>query len=157
LQNSAVRNRDKALPTAQRYVLLSAFNNDAVLDKTTGVVWEQSPQTTTVTWNVARTTCAKKAVGGQKGWCLLSPAELRSLVGPFVDSPDPTLPPGHPFLNVVRNLEQLVGQTEWPLEGSTNPPGNDIEARVDTIVEVTSSILVQITDLSKRNKAIEKQ
>ena len=95
-----IRNWDKALPAAQRFVLLSAFNNDAVLDKNTGLVWEKSPQTKTVTWNVARTTCAKKAVGGQKGWRLPSPAELRSLVGPFVDSPGPTLPPGHPFLNV---------------------------------------------------------
>jgi len=57
----------------------------------------------------------------------------------------------------VRNLEQVVGRTERTLEGSTNPLGNDIEARVDTLVEVTSSILVQIADLSKRIKAIEKK
>lgn len=57
----------------------------------------------------------------------------------------------------VRNLEQVVGRTERPLEGSTNPLRNDIEARVDTLVEVTSSILVQIADLSKRVKAIEKK
>jgi chromosome segregation ATPase len=57
----------------------------------------------------------------------------------------------------VRNLEQVVGKTERPLEGSTNPPGNDIEARMDTLVEVTSSLLVQIADLSKRIKAIEKK
>jgi len=57
----------------------------------------------------------------------------------------------------MRNLEQVVGRTERTLEGSTNPLGNDIEARVDTLVEVTSSILVQIADLSKRIKAIEKK
>jgi len=57
----------------------------------------------------------------------------------------------------VRNLEQVVGRTERTLEGSTNPLGNDIEARVDTLVEVTSSILVQIADLSKRIKTIEKK
>ena len=57
----------------------------------------------------------------------------------------------------VRNLEQVVGRTERTLEGSTNPLGNDIEARVDTLVEVTSSILVQIADLSKRIKAVEKK
>jgi len=98
--SSIIQNLDKALPAAQRFVILSAFNNDAVLDKKTGLVWEKSPQTTTVTWNVARTTCAPKAVGGQKGWRLPSPAELRSLLGPFADSTGPTLPPGHPFLNV---------------------------------------------------------
>jgi uncharacterized protein HemX len=57
----------------------------------------------------------------------------------------------------VRNLEQVVSRTERPLEGSTNPLRSDIVARVDTLVEVTSSILVQIADLSKRIKAIEKK
>ena len=57
----------------------------------------------------------------------------------------------------VRNLEQIVGRIERPLEGSANPLGNEIVARVDTLVEVTSSILVQIADLSKRIKAIEKK
>ena len=38
--------------------------------------------------------------GGQKGWRLPSPAEMRSLVGPAVDSPIPNIPPGHPFLNI---------------------------------------------------------
>jgi chromosome segregation ATPase len=57
----------------------------------------------------------------------------------------------------VRNLEEVVGKTERPLEGSVNPPGNEIEARVDTLVEITRSILVQIADLSKRIKRIEKK
>jgi chromosome segregation ATPase len=57
----------------------------------------------------------------------------------------------------VQNLEQVVGKTERPLEGSTNPPGHDIEARMDTLVEITHSILVQIADLSKRIKAVEKK
>jgi len=95
-----IKNRDKAMPAAERFVLLSDFNNEAVLDKTTGLVWERSPQPSTVTWNEARTICVKKTVGGQKGWRLPSPADLRSLVGPFVDAPGPNLPPGHPFLNV---------------------------------------------------------
>ena len=91
---------DQALPVAQRFVILPAFNSDAVLDKETGLVWEKSPQTTAVASSNARSTCANKAVGGRKGWRLPSLPELASLVDPSVASPGPTLPPGHPFLAV---------------------------------------------------------
>jgi len=91
---------DQALPAAQRFVILMAFNSDAVLDKETGLVWERSPQTTAVSSSNVRLTCANKAVGGRKGWRLPSLPELASLVDPSVASPGPTLPSGHPFLNV---------------------------------------------------------
>ena len=94
------QNRDKTLPAAQRFVILPAFNSDAVLDKETGLVWEKSPQMTSARWSVARRTCIEKNVGGQKGWRLPSLPELRSLVDPSVAPPGPTLPPGHPFLAV---------------------------------------------------------
>jgi hypothetical protein len=91
---------DQNLPAAQRFVVLAAFNSDAVLDKNTGLVWEKSPAVTTHTWSDARFQCANKNVGGQKGWRLPSFAELSSLVDPSVAPPGPTLPAGHPFTNV---------------------------------------------------------
>jgi hypothetical protein len=94
------QNRDKALPAAQRFVILPAFNSDAVLDKETGLVWEKSPQTTSAKWSVAHRTCIEKKVGGQKGWRLPSLPELASLVDPSIAPPGPTLPPSHPFLAV---------------------------------------------------------
>jgi hypothetical protein len=100
LMADIIQNWQKAHPAAQRFVTLSTFNDDAVLDQETGLVWEKSPESTTVTWNEARTTCVNRIIGGQKGWRLPSPAEMRSLVGPAVDAPGPNLPPGHPFLNV---------------------------------------------------------
>ena len=110
-----IQNWQKAHPAAQRFVTLSTFHDDAVMDKDTGLVWEKSPQTATVTWNEARTTCVRKAVGGQKGWRLPSPAEMRSLVGPAVDSPGPNLPPGHPFLNVQStSYWSVVPQADLP-------------------------------------------
>jgi len=109
------QNRDKALPTAQRFVILPAFNSDAVLDKETGLVWEKSPATTAGTSSSARSTCANKAVGGRKGWRLPSMPELASLVDPSVASPGPTLPQDHPFLNVQSsNYWSASAHTENP-------------------------------------------
>ena len=91
---------DQVLPAAQRFVILPAFNSDAVLDKETGLVWEKSPSTTAGNSSSARATCANKAIGGRKGWRLPSMPELASLADPSVASPGPTLPQDHPFLNV---------------------------------------------------------
>jgi Protein of unknown function (DUF1566) len=91
---------DQALPVSQRFVVLAAFNSDAVLDKETGLVWEKSPQSAAVSSSNARLACANKAIGGRKGWRLPALPELTSLVDPSVASPGPTLPPGHPFLAV---------------------------------------------------------
>ena len=91
---------DKAMPASQRFVVLAAFGNDAVLDKETGLVWEKSPQSAAVSLPNARLACANKAVGGRKGWRLPALPELASLVDPAVVSPGPTLPAGHPFMAV---------------------------------------------------------
>ena len=91
---------DQNLPAAQRFVVLAAFNNEAVLDKNTGVVWEKSPRLAATDWQNARSTCLNNPTGGQKGWRLPSISELASLVDPSVALPGPTLPPGHPFVGV---------------------------------------------------------
>lgn len=93
-------NWDKALPSTQRFVMLAAFNNDAVRDNNTGLVWEKSPQTVPATWNGARFACINKNIGGQKGWRLPSIPDLASLIDPSVAPPGPTLPSGHPFNNI---------------------------------------------------------
>jgi Protein of unknown function (DUF1566) len=94
------QNRNKGLPAAQRFVILPAFTNDAVLDKATGLVWEKSPQATSAKWTVARRTCTEKNVGGQNGWRLPSLEELSGLVDSSVAPPGLALPPGHPFLAI---------------------------------------------------------
>jgi hypothetical protein len=112
---------DQALPAAQRFVVLAAFNNEAVLDKNTGLVWEKAPQTTPANWssgnfangpNDAILTCINKNVGGQRGFRLPSIPELASLIDPSVPFPGPSLPPGHPFLNVLPSID-VSTSTYW--------------------------------------------
>ena len=93
---------DKKINDAQRrFQVLSDFNDKAVLDKETGLVWEREPAIQTFAWPNARLLCAQKAVGERGGWRLPAFSEMASLVDPTViDSAVPRVPAGHPFLNV---------------------------------------------------------
>jgi hypothetical protein len=93
---------DQTLPAATRFIILSNFAGAAVLDRNTGLVWEKSPETTTQTWQSARATCIEKNVGGQLGWRLPGIPELFSLMDRA--NSQPSLPTGHPFLNVQSNF-----------------------------------------------------
>lgn len=81
---------DDKIPNAgNRFKVLSKFGNQAVLDKETQLVWEQAPDTTTMSWPSAAVYCLRKNVGGTVGWRLPSVVELKSvqdltLPGPFV-------------------------------------------------------------------------
>jgi len=86
----------QVLPTTQRFVLV--MGGAAVLDKETGLVWEQSPQTTTHQWSGARFECTSRTVTGRSGWRLPSVNELASLID--TTNTDPALPTDHPFSNV---------------------------------------------------------
>ncbi len=87
--------------TPDRFIVLTSFNNQAVFDKETGLIWERSPDTATQTWLDAQRQCNVKPVGNRKGWRLPTIQELASLIDP---SAFPTLPPGHPFLTVRSSL-----------------------------------------------------
>jgi Protein of unknown function (DUF1566) len=97
--NGVTQNWDKNLPSASRFTVWADFGGAAVRDNETGLVWEKALQTDLETWDSARHSCATKNVGGRKGWRLPAIPELASLIDPSV-APGPTLPPGHPFLNV---------------------------------------------------------
>jgi hypothetical protein len=72
----------KIFPIADRFVLLADFNNQAVLDRETGLVWERSPAATNETWTSARNTCASKNIASRRGWRQASIVELMSLWDP---------------------------------------------------------------------------
>ncbi len=76
------------------------LNGAGVLDKETGLVWEQSPSTSLApSWASAIDTCLSMSVGGRKGWRLPTIEELSSLVDPIRENP--SLPAGHPFTIVL--------------------------------------------------------
>lgn len=76
-------------PSASRFTL--AFPG-AVLDKNTGLVWEQAPDTGTDNWdNALQLICGQKAIGGTLGWRLPSVIELKSVQDPSL--PAPFVPP----------------------------------------------------------------
>jgi hypothetical protein len=96
---------DKKITGKGRFKVLKEFNGEAVLDKETGLVWQQAPETppnptTAVTWPEAQLICNTSDVGGRTGWRLPTLQELTSLQDPAIASPGPILPPGHPFSNV---------------------------------------------------------
>lgn len=89
----------QTLPADERFVLV--LGGAAVLDKETGLVWEQSPDdTANRIWRSAQSFCNIRTVGNRKGWRLPVLQELASLVDPSISFPGPTLPVGHPFSNV---------------------------------------------------------
>jgi hypothetical protein len=75
------------------------MNNEAVLDKETGLVWERTPDATIRTWFDAVIYAYDKNVGGRKGWRLPTVEELASLVDQTQSNP--ALPSGNPFIGVL--------------------------------------------------------
>lgn len=87
-------NWDKELPKASRFTILEDFNNEAVRDNETGLVWERSPTAPSfIVWSEAFSICAQREVAARKGWHVPMVEQLTSL---FTRSGG-GLPIGHPF------------------------------------------------------------
>jgi len=76
-------------------ICLKIYNG--ILDKETGLVWEQKPDSASMNWDSAQDYCNNLYKGKRKGWRVPTLQELASLVDP---DHDPALPAGHPFENV---------------------------------------------------------
>jgi hypothetical protein len=109
---------DQNLPAAQRFVTLAAFNNQAVLDKNTGLVWEQAPDATFLdNWTDARQHCLNRRVGGALGWRLPSVVELKSVQDPSLPAP---YVPTMVFSGVKTDHEDGL---YWSASASLSPEG----------------------------------
>ena len=78
--------------------------DDLILDKETGLIWARDADHAKgpKSWQHAILFCRNVSLGNRKGWRLPSVAELSSLVDPSMISP--TLPEGHPFVNVQSHI-----------------------------------------------------
>ena len=81
--------------TCPRFVVLANWNNAAVLDRETGLVWEKVPSTVNTDWLGASVYCVSRNLGGRRGWRLPTVQDLASLLDPTQSHP--ALPSGHPF------------------------------------------------------------
>ena len=115
---------EKKIQTSKkRFIVLRQFNNEAVFDKETGLVWEQSPDTDRRNWGSSLFHCANREVGGRVAWRAPSFVELMSLVDRNSALCTGTagglcLLDNHPFSN--------VGATYW--SATTIAGGNPTEA-----------------------------
>jgi len=92
---------DQTLPASTRFIVLTNMNSEAVLDRETGLVWEQSPSNGPTSWYLAGIACIDLTKGGRDGWRLPTIQELKSLVD---HTQSPVLPSGHPFSNVQSDV-----------------------------------------------------
>lgn len=98
-----------------RFEVLADWNNEAVLDKETGLVWEQSPSSDgTFHWGYAQFYCTGLTKGNRKGWRVPAIQELASLVDPTMTHP--ALPSGHPFTNV----QEITFRFYWSATTNTS-------------------------------------
>lgn len=90
------------------------MDGEAVLDKETGLVWEQSPETTRSNWGQAFVRCQSIQTGGRMGWRLPRIEELASLMALRLSGM--ALPAGHPFRNIDAN--NYWSATTSPIDSS---------------------------------------
>ncbi len=93
----------------RRFKVLERFNNEAVLDMETGLVWERSPDPGSRTWVAAKDFCYLKVLGGRGGWRLPTIEELASLIDQSHSRP--ALPGNHPFMNI--QSDTMLSSVYW--------------------------------------------
>jgi hypothetical protein len=110
------------MPSDTRFIVLSNFNSEAVLDRETGVVWQRDAGGPRVDWWTASRTCNGASIGGRKGWRLPTVQELSSVIDPGALSA-PRLPAGHPFQNVHATINaQNQIDAYWSSTAFDPPP-----------------------------------
>lgn len=112
----ATQSWEQTLPAASRFVVLSNFAGNAVLDRETGLVWWRSPDASPGDHLSAQRACVESTVGGRRGWRLPTAGERGSPFDPAATTP-PFLPAGHPFTG----FDPRSGRSGAPRPCPTSP------------------------------------
>ena len=82
-----------SLSTCPRFVVLTNWNGEAVLDRETGLTWQRTVDS--YSWSRGNA-CSMVSVGGRWGWRFPTVTELLTIFDP-ANAQGPYLPAGHPF------------------------------------------------------------
>ena len=115
------RTMDCTKKTCPRFLVLTNMNSEAVLDRETGLVWEQSPDIHAYEWRVALARCGGLTKGGRLGWRLPTIQELASLIEATQSTH--SLPSGHPFSYVQLNNDSFYWSANTSVDISTGAWG----------------------------------
>lgn len=102
-----------------RFVVMTDWNNEAVLDKETGLVWQRTPSPAHTNQFNAIASCEIANIGGRYGWRLPFVHELASLLDPTVTGSGPFVSGGHPF-----TVPGMVGDTVY--WSASSDPANPV-------------------------------
>jgi hypothetical protein len=117
---------DQKIDAQNRFKVLKAFNDEAVLDQETGLVWEKTPEPSSGGWAFIDDECFAHFTGGRLGWRPPTLEEMLSLMDPLQNDMG-KLPSGHPFdLGATRG----VTRDFWTLSTAIVQPANNSFAYV---------------------------
>src|SRR5438270_11690599 len=90
---------DQQLSVSDRFVVLTNWNNEAVLDRETGLVWQRTPSGVSKdhNWALAVDACKDETTGGRFGWRLPAVDDLSTLIDATTTTIPFAPPSGAPF------------------------------------------------------------
>ncbi len=112
---------DQKISGVGRFKVLADFNGEAVLDRETGLVWEQKPKPGAGSWAFIDDECFAHFTGGRLGWRPPTLEEVLSLMDPLQNVTG-KLPPGHPF--DLGNPRETPRQF-WTMTSAVVQPANN--------------------------------
>jgi hypothetical protein len=117
---------DQQIPAAQRFIVLSNWGNNAVLDRETGLVWEQDPETGGKPWDLAIKGCRflPNVIQTRIGWRLPSIEELSSLVvsNGLLPQPNPFAGIGNSDIFWSASTDETDSTQAWQYQMGTYSP-----------------------------------
>ena len=105
---------DTKIEDTSRFKLV--LDDEAVLDRETGLVWEKSPLSVSMSWANTVYSCYGNLDGGRSGWRLPTIEELSSLID-YTQS-NPALPSNHPFENIFQDYYWSITSSPYDVSSA---------------------------------------